>query len=78
MSDWSDTELGKQLVEAAFKAANLPEIDEASLEPGTYTNQQIAKKVDNPEKFVALLLGLPSGDDFASKRSILSFAVDMY
>ncbi len=76
MAHWSTTQKGKEFIEAAFKAANLPEVKETDLEPGTYTNQQIAEKVDNPEKLLALLMGLP-GNDRASKRSILSFAIEM-
>ena len=50
--------------------------DEKDLEPGTYTNQQIAEKAGGPVELVHLLLGLPEHIDQASKRSILSFAVD--
>lgn len=76
MLHWSTTKRGKKFVESAFKAADLLEIDEANLELGTYTNQQIAEKIDKPERLLALLMNLP-GSDNASRRSILSFAVDM-
>lgn len=76
MLHWSTTERGKKFVESAFKAADLPEIDEANLELGTYTNQQIAEKINKPESLLALLMNLSGGDN-ASRRSILSFAVDM-
>jgi hypothetical protein len=69
----------QKLVEASFKAAGLPEVDEKDLETGTYTNAQIAEKLrGNPMKLVQLLMSLDAmGGDVATKRSILSFAVDM-
>ena len=72
---WSETETGKELVEKAFKAVDLPEVDEKDLEPGTYTNRQLAKMIAGPGSLVVLLMRLP-GNDPASKRSILSFAVE--
>lgn len=75
MSDWFDTEKGKELIEKAFETAGMPEVEEAELEPGTYTNLQLAQKAGSPEKFVTLLMKLPDGSP-ASKRSILSFAVE--
>ena len=76
MPHWSSTEKGKEFIERAFRAADLPEVNEADLEPGTYTNQQIAEKVKNPVELLALLMNLP-GDDRASNRSVLSFAAEM-
>ncbi len=69
----------QQLVEKSFEAAGLPEVDVKDLETGTYTNAQIGEKLrSNPLKLVQLLMRLSViGGDVASKRSILSFAVDM-
>ncbi|MFZ5424294.1 MAG: hypothetical protein ACOZAO_00685 [Patescibacteria group bacterium] len=74
---WTETEKGKQLIESAFKAANLPEVQENELETGTYTNMQIAKMFDDPAELISLLMALPKGGGNASRRSILSFAVEM-
>lgn len=64
-------------VEAAFKAAGLPEVAEEELEVGTYTNQQIAERFrSDPMRLMTLLMQLPGGGP-ASRRSILSFAVDL-
>ena len=76
MPHWSSTEKGKRLVKAAFEIAGLPEVAEAELEPGTYTNQQIVEMTESPKRLIALLMGLPDNDP-AFKRSILSFAVEM-
>ncbi|MFC1598842.1 hypothetical protein ACFL2U_02470 [Patescibacteria group bacterium] len=77
MPEWLDSEKGKELFEKAFETAGLPEVEERDLETGTYTNQQIAEKFDDPKDLLVLLMKLPGGDP-ASKRSILSFAVDMH
>lgn len=74
---WSETEKGRQLVEETFAAAKLPEVDENELETGTYTNVQIARKCDDPLNLVIILMNLPEDGGNASRRSILSFAVDM-
>ncbi|HEY4505423.1 MAG TPA: hypothetical protein VJG67_01915 [Candidatus Paceibacterota bacterium] len=64
-------------VESAFKAANLPDVPKDELETGTYTNRQIADNFrQRPIEFMSLLMDLPDGSD-ASRRSILSFAVDL-
>lgn len=68
----------QQFVETAFKAAGLPEVTENQLEPGTYTNAQIAEKMrGKPTKLLALLMQVSKTGGVAEKRSILSFAVDM-
>lgn len=73
-----DQEKWDKFVESAFAAANLPEVPEDQLEVGTYTNRQIAERFrDNPMGLLALLMQLPKGGGAASRRSILSFAVDM-
>lgn len=66
-----------EFVESAFKAARLPEVEENQLETGTYTNAQIAEKVGDPFRLMQLLMALPEGGGDASRRQILSFAVDM-
>ena len=76
MSDWLNTDDGRNLFEKVFEAAGLPEVEEKDLEPGTYTNLQLAEMARSPEKLLALLMKVP-GNDPASKRSILSFAVEM-
>ncbi len=68
----------QKFVETAFKAAGLPEITEDQLEPGTYTNQQVADRFrDDPIRLVSILMDLPKSGSPASDRSVLSFAVDM-
>ena len=74
---WSETDLGRALVAIAFETANLHEVDENELEIGTYTNAQVAVKCSSPTQLVALLMKLPDGGGNASRRSVLSFAVDM-
>ena len=76
--EWLKTEQGQKLFEEMFKAADLPEVEESDLEPGTYTNQQIAEKFGDPKDLILLLMKLPQGVGNASKRSTLSFAVDQY
>lgn len=73
---WLDTDEGKELVEETFAAAGLPEVDESELEAGTYTNRRLAEMAGGLTKLLGLLVRLP-GNDPASKRSILSFAVEM-
>ncbi|HUW24631.1 MAG TPA: hypothetical protein VMW04_03315 [Patescibacteria group bacterium] len=69
--------LWSAFVEAAFKAAGLPEVPADQLEIGTYTNAQIAERFrKNLLGFIAVLQNLPEGDN-ASRRSILSFAAEM-
>jgi hypothetical protein len=75
MPKWQDTEKGKDFLKQAFETAGLPEVDESLLEPGTYTNRQIAEKFNDPRKLLAILMLLP-GSDPASKRSVLRFVVD--
>jgi len=69
----------QKFVESAFKTAKLPEVKEEELEIGTYTNAQVAEKFrDDPLGLLKLLMGLSKmGGGNASRRSILSFAVDM-
>jgi len=74
---WSETEKGKEFIQSAFKAANLPEVNKNQLETGTYTNQEIAKMFNDPRDFMVALMRLPHGGGKASRRSILSFAVDL-
>jgi len=76
MPKWLDTEKGQELLKKAFETADLPEIEKKHLEPGTYTNREIAEKFDNPLKLIGLLMKLPAGSP-TSKRSILSIAIDM-
>jgi hypothetical protein len=76
MPEWLNTKKGQDLVREAFKAAGMPEVKETDLETGTYTNQQIAEKFEDPMMFLTMLMQLP-GDDPVVKRSVLSMAVDM-
>lgn len=74
----ADTSEYQEVVMKAFELAGLPEIEEKKLEPGTYTNAQIAKKLQgNPQQLLTLLQRVSSLGSEAEKRSILSFAVDM-
>ncbi len=68
-------EIGKK----AFEAAGLPEIPEHLLEIGTYTNAQMIEMFrDEPGELLLLLMRVSLlGTKAVSKRSILSFAVDM-
>lgn len=75
MTNWLDTERGQELFRKAFEAAGLPEVEEKKLEPGTYTNRQIAEKAGSPERLVVLLMRVHGNR--AEKRSILSFSVEM-
>ena len=76
MAEWLNSEVGKVIFEEAFEKAGLPEIDENDLEVGTYTNRQIAEMFNDPVALTALLMMLPD-NDHASKRSILSFTVEI-
>lgn len=76
MTKWFDTEAGKAMIQQAFEAIGLPEVEEDDLESGTFTNQQIAEKFEYPAELISILKGLPKGSP-ASMRSLLSFAVDM-
>ena len=76
MPRWLETEDGQELFEAIFKAVDLSEVEERDLEIGTYTNRQIAEKFDDPRKLTAILMSLPNTSP-ASKRSIMSFTVDL-
>ena len=68
----------QKLVKTAFEAAGLPEVAEDQLEPGTYTNAQIAEKLrSNPARFVRMLMEVSELGNQAEKRSTLSFAVDL-
>lgn len=72
-----DDEKWELFVEKAFAAADLPEVPVDMLEAGTYTNTQIAEKFrQDPVGLVALLMALPKNGSVASRRSILSFAVE--
>ena len=78
MTNGQNEEKWEEFVEAAFKAADLPEVEEDRLETGTYTNAQIAEKLrDDPMKLMSLLMQIENMGGYAKKRSILSFAVDM-
>ena len=68
----------QKFVDSAFQAADLPEVPEEQLEVGTYTNAQIAEKLQgDPMKLLSLLMGVSTMGSHAEKRSILSFAVEM-
>lgn len=78
MSEGDAQEKWDKFVESAFANANLPEVSEDQLETGTYTNRQIAERFrDEPLRLLGLLMSLPEGGGAASRRSVLSFAVDM-
>lgn len=72
-------EVTKAVVEEAFDAAGLPEVLESELEAGTYTNAQFMKAMaDDLGVLLGYIKQLPSLDSAASKRSTLSFAVEMF
>ena len=72
--EWLKAERGEELFESMFETAELPEIDSKDLEPGTYTNRQIAEKFDDPAELIEVLMSLP-GNSPASNRSVLSVYV---
>ncbi len=69
----------KQLIEKAFIETGLPEVSESQLETGTYTNAQIVEKLVKKlfVLFVLLARFREMNTDSATKRSMLSFAVEM-
>lgn len=68
----------KEFYQLCFKTAEIPEVKQEDLEVGTYTNQQIAEHFrKEPEKLVAVLMQLPKDANPGSKRSILSFLIEM-
>ena len=78
MTDRQDNGEWQKFTEAVFKAADLPEVTEDQLEPGTYTNAQIAEKLrDDPIKFMGLMMDVSNMGNQVQKRSLLSFIVDM-
>ncbi|KKS17365.1 MAG: hypothetical protein UU77_C0001G0025 [candidate division WWE3 bacterium GW2011_GWC1_41_7] len=75
---WYDTEEGRKFADSAFKAAGLEEPIGVPLETGTYSNEEIARKFDDPRKFLVFLMHLENmGGSEASKRSIASITIDM-
>ena len=74
---WSSTDKGQKFVQAAFDEVNLPNIPENQLEPGTYTNQQIAAKCVSPVALLVLLRQLPKDTTNESRRAVLSLGVDV-
>ena len=80
MNYWLSTKKGEELLKSAFDDAGLPEVDEAKLKPGTYTNRQIAKQFESPEGLSLVLKNLlelmPENCDAEGKRRILGIIVD--
>jgi len=70
--------MDQDLIEA-FEEAGLPEINESRLEPGTYTNAQMAEKMAGhiPE-LKAFLRQLDQHGSPAANRSTLSMAINLF
>ncbi len=67
-----------EVAKTAFINAGIPEVEKEELETGTYTNAEMIEKMrTNPSKLLHLIMRVSEMGDAASKRSILSFAVDM-
>ena len=81
MSDetkWYDTEQGKSLIKSAFDDAGMPEVTKDQLEVGTYTNADLATFFSDPMDFLMMAMKMSgSVASPTSKRSIMSFAVEM-
>jgi hypothetical protein len=77
MPKWCETDEGKAYVKKAFKNAGMPEVERKDLEAGTYTNEDLAAFFPNKDAFWHALNQLRFSNDPRSKRSILSFAVEM-
>lgn len=79
MNNGQNDEKWHKFVEALFKTANMPEVTVDQLEAGTYTNAQIAEKLrESPLELMSLVASVSElGGGDASRRQVLSFAVDM-
>ena len=71
---WTTTPTGKRFLKTAFAKADLPEIKKKDLEPGTYTNLEIAERTKSVE-YLAQLLVMFIDELPEEKRALLSFAV---
>ena len=75
---WYETEKGKTLIKSAFDDAGMPEVTKDQLEVGTYTNADLAAFFNDPMEFLMMTMKVSkSGDSPVSKRSVMSFAVEM-
>ncbi|PJE50699.1 MAG: hypothetical protein COV29_03115 [Candidatus Yanofskybacteria bacterium CG10_big_fil_rev_8_21_14_0_10_36_16] len=72
MTHWSETKKGRLLGMTAFAIVDLPEVKEENLEKGTYTNKQIARMCETPQKLMTLLKGLPTTATHKKLRIIIS------
>ena len=77
MSKWHETEEGQAFIKKAFENAGMPEVEAKDLEPGTYTNVQLAAFFPTQDEFWHALNQLRFNNDPWSKRSVMSFAVEM-
>jgi hypothetical protein len=77
MNKWYETDEGKAFIKIAFENAGMPEVDIKDLEPGTYTNDQLAAFFSTQDEFWHALNQLRFNNDPWSKRSVLSFVVEM-
>jgi predicted RNase H-like nuclease len=76
MNRWQDTEVGKKFIVKAFADAGMPEVEKSNLEPGTYTNEELAGFFTDSLDLWHALHQLRFQADPTVKRSILSFAVE--
>ncbi len=75
---WYETERGKALIKSAFDDAGMHEVTKDQLEVGTYTNADLAAFFSDPMEFLIMTTKMSkSGTSPVSKRSIMSFAVEM-
>lgn len=77
MSKWQDSENGRDFIKDTFDQAGMPEVLKKDLEPGTYTNEELAEFFADPLEFWRTVWQLRFTTDPVAKRSILSFAVEM-
>ena len=77
MDKWQDTEKGRVFINKVFSDIGMPEVTEAQLEVGTYTNAQLASHFEDPIQLYNVLCQLNPHNSAASNRSILSFRVEM-
>jgi hypothetical protein len=73
---WYDNEKDKALASSMFAVAGLTEHQSAKLDPGTYSNEEIARKFKDPYKLLRFLMNLPRSESEVYNRSIASIALD--
>ncbi len=77
MSKWYETPDGQERVKKLFAAAGMPEVPKEDLEPGTYTNEELAAFFASGDELWHALNQLHRHADPVTKRSILSFAAEI-